>query len=86
MKLAQWVGVLFLFSVAGVLGGDGSWQTDGHNYNLKNKLVFGKGGARKVQRKVMNNIKQSSSYKQFGEFAGGIDKRVYQPNKTVLSK
>ena len=73
MKLAQWMGVLFLFSVAGVLAGDGSWRTDGHNYNLKNKLVFGKGGARKVQRKVMNNIKQSSSFKQFGEFAGGID-------------
>ena len=69
MELAQWVGVLL--TVVGVLGGDGNWRTDGHNYNLKSKLVFGKGGARKLQRKVVNNIKQSSHLKQFGEFTGG---------------
>ena len=70
MELARWVGVLL--AVVGVLCGDGSWRTDGHDYNLKNKLVFGKGGARKMQRNVMNNVKKGSNYRQFGEFIGGI--------------
>ena len=71
MELLQFAG--FLLSLAAVFGdaGSGGWRTDGHNYNLKKKLVFGSGGARKVQRKVVNNIKQSSQLKQFGEFTGG---------------
>ena len=64
--------MLFIAVVIITVSGEaGNWRTDGHDYNLRNKLVFGKGGARKVQRKVMSNIKQSSHLKQFGEFTGG---------------
>ena len=45
------------------------WRTDGHQYNLQNKLVFGQGGGGGKKRRVVSNLKHKS--RQFGEFQGG---------------
>ena len=45
------------------------WRTDGHQYNLQNKLVFGQGGGAGKKRRVVSNLKHKS--RQFGEFQGG---------------
>ena len=41
------------------------WRTDGHQYNLRDKLVFGQGGQRRVSGSVKHNPRQ------FGQFQGG---------------
>ena len=47
----------------------GQWRTDGHSYNLRDKLVFGRGGGgRNMQRRVVSNTRRKT-----GEFAGGKD-------------
>ena len=62
----------FPFLYYGTLGAgepDSQWRTDGHQYNLKEKLVFGQGGGRSRGHRRVSNIKHSS--RQFGEFEGG---------------
>ena len=43
------------------------WRTDGHQYNLREKLVFGQAGQRRVAGSVKHNTRQ------FGQFQGGKD-------------
>ena len=64
----------FPFLYYGILGPvdaepDSQWRTDGHQYNLQEKLVFGQGGGRSRGHRRVSNIKHSS--RQFGEFEGG---------------
>ena len=55
--------------------GQGRWQTDGHSYNLKDKLVFGRGGRRGVS---------SSRQRNMVEFVGGEGQDVNLENKCHL--
>ena len=45
---------------------DGRWRTDGHDYKLQEKLVFGQGGGK---RRVVSNVRHKA--RKFGEFKGG---------------
>lgn len=45
---------------------EGRWRTDGHDYNLKEKLVFGQGGGK---RRRVSNMRHKT--RKFGEFKGG---------------
>ena len=45
---------------------EGRWRTNGHEYNLQEKLVFGQGGGK---RRVVSNMRHKT--RKFGEFKGG---------------
>lgn len=60
---------------------EGRWRTNGHDYNLQEKLVFGQGGGK---RRIVGNMRQKT--RKFGEFKGGkkqIDLVIFQ---TSVSK
>lgn len=48
---------------------EGRWRTDGHDYNLQDKLVFGQGGGK---RRIVSNMRHK--VRKFGEFKGGKNK------------
>ena len=54
-----------------------AWQTDGHQYELEDRLVFGQGGQqqqRKMQRRVVQNLGHAKTY---GAFVGGLSSKVF---------
>ena len=60
---------------------EGRWRTNGHDYNLQEKLVFGQGGGK---RRIVGNMRHKT--RKFGEFKGGkklIDSVIFQ---TSVSK
>ena len=66
---SQRILVIFLVLIPRVVrseGSQGRWRTDGHSYNLRDKLVFGRGGGGNMQRRVVGNTRRNSA-----EFAGG---------------